>query len=119
VRRVDQARRDLLAAARAYLELTAGPSIGPLTVLVACGPVATASAESCSAPPSAASAPSVPPGLPPVQRALLPVLTSEPEPARRVARRAGRPYNSYLRSALAVLVERGLARRTRRGYLLA
>jgi hypothetical protein len=57
-----------------------------------------------------------PPGLSPGQRAILDVLTDDPQPSRRVARLAGRPFNSTFRQTLRGLVTAGLARHTAVGY---
>src|SRR5438876_184496 len=53
----------------------------------------------------------------PTQRAILAALTDLPQPAARLARAAGRAYNSYFRQQLAVLTDAGLARRISSGYL--
>ncbi len=48
--------------------------------------------------------------------AILAALTDIPVSARRLARAAGRTYNSYFRERLSAIVESGIVRRTRRGY---
>ncbi len=48
--------------------------------------------------------------------AILRALTDAPVSSQRLARLAGHRHNSYLRGQLALLVEAGLVRRSRRGY---
>lgn len=55
--------------------------------------------------------------LTPTQADVLRVLTDEPQTSQVLARRAERAYCGRFRENLANLVEQGLARRTRRGYL--
>jgi hypothetical protein len=105
----------LLRASRSLLELTHGPGAArePITVTVAAGPVASVSTEE-PAPPAVVPPP--PEELPPLHRDILAALGSSPLPGKALASRAGRPYNSRFREAMAALVEVGHARRARGGY---
>jgi len=61
------------------------------------------------------------PGRPtgtPLQRAILAALTAEPTPAKQLAKKARRKFNSAFRAALRLLVDAGRARRTSQGYAL-
>ena len=107
----DDARRDLLNAARRLLTLTEGEAPGPFTVVISHGAalaVPSGNAESSNG--------TYPPQLPRQQLDIWRALTAQAVPARRLARLAGRKYNSSFRAALASLVEGGHARHTRKGY---
>jgi hypothetical protein len=60
-----------------------------------------------------------PTNLPPLQRATVGALTSRPQTAAALARKAGRKYNTNFRAALAALVRGGHARKTPDGYARA
>jgi hypothetical protein len=64
----------------------------------------------------ALAAPGALPGLSPTERAIVQALTDSPVSSRRLARAAGRRWNSHFRAALARLVEGGQVRHTPRGY---
>ncbi len=107
----DKARRQLVEAARRYLELTEGPVFGPVTVLVASGRVAVVSGE-----PADTGAPD-PSRLPRLQRAIYDTLAGGPLSSRSLARRVKRRFNSYFRGVLSRMVKAGLIRRVADGYV--
>ncbi len=60
-----------------------------------------------------------PEGMSTYDTAILQALADRPAPfqsSQQLARRAGHRHNSYFRERLALLVERGFIRQTRRGY---
>ena len=59
-----------------------------------------------------------PPAATPVERSILAAATREPATGKRLARLAGRPWNSRLRAALADLTRRGKLAHTPDGYRL-
>lgn len=54
-------------------------------------------------------------GVSDYDQAILDALRSEPQTARRLARRAGRTFNGYFRQRVSRLVDEGRIRRTARG----
>ena len=112
----DQLRKRLLRDGRRLLAAR-GKDPGAVTVIVAAGPVEVVTAGAPAAAP--ASAPTPPADLPPVEAAILGVLSARPISSRAAARLAGRRFNTYFREALRSLVDAGLARRMSRGYTLS
>ena len=97
-----EARDALLDAAAAYVRVAADA-----VVLVTRGPVEVIR----SGPPAAPAE-----GVSVYDASLLAALTDNAMSARRLARTAGRRFNSYFRERLSRLVEEGRIRRTRRGF---
>ncbi len=98
----EAAREAVVAAAEALVAVRRDA-----VVIVAAGPMDVICASPSAAPAEEADG---------YAASILSALTDTPMSARRLARAAGRTYNSYFRERLAELVETGRVRRTRRGY---
>jgi hypothetical protein len=86
------------------------PGRGELSVTIARGDVVTLRARPA--------APASVEGLSPYDAAIVAALTDFPVSTGRLAARSGHPSNSYFRTRLALLVESGRVRHSRRGYRL-
>lgn len=103
-----RARADAEAARQALLD-AAERFVGfrrDAFVIVAAGPMDVIVAGTPAAPPE---------GVSDYDAAILGALTDVPQSSRRLARAAGRRFNSYFRERLSRLVDEGRIRRTARG----
>lgn len=85
------------------------PDAPRLTLLITTGDVEAIRPEPAPTTP-------LPPDLSPLDHRILEALTDIAVSSRRLAHRAGHPYDTHFRRRLARLVERDLARYARRGY---
>ena len=100
---VEAARQALLEAAERFVNVRRDA-----VVIVASGQVEVVRPADAAGPP--------PEGLSEYDAAILAALTATPMSSRRLARAAGRTFNSYFRERLSRLMDEGRVRRSRHGY---